>query len=193
LAASGAHDRETLAVTLLDRPTQTKMWAGKGHVEMDQTKERVTQETPAERDLRREQELARQRKTSDVDHDEAGTEALGAGAGALMGAGVGAAVGGPVGAAVGGVAGAVGGAIAGEAIEGDDEAGAGAGAGGGAIAGAALGGAVAGPPGAVVGGAVGAGAGAGIGDKTEEDLEADTDGDPKSTPARDPRTYEPTR
>jgi hypothetical protein len=103
-----------------------------------------------------------------VDDNEGGTEAVGAGAGALAGAGVGAVVGGPVGAAVGGVVGAVGGAVAGEAAEGDDEAGAGVGAGGGAVAGAVVGGALAGPPGAVVGGAVGAGAGAGAGDKTEE-------------------------
>ena len=103
-----------------------------------------------------------------VDNNEGGTEAVGAGAGALAGAGVGAIVGGPVGAAVGGVVGAVGGAIAGEAAEGTDEAGAGVGAGGGAVAGAVIGGALAGPPGAVVGGAVGAGAGAGAGDKTEE-------------------------
>src|SRR5215204_3526400 len=105
---------------------------------------------------------------TDVDNNEGGTEAMGAGAGALAGAGVGAVVGGPVGAAVGGVIGAVGGAVAGEAAEGDDEAGAGVGAGGGAVAGAVVGGALAGPPGAVVGGAVGAGAGAGAGDKTEE-------------------------
>ena len=103
-----------------------------------------------------------------VDNNEGGTEAVGAGAGALAGAGVGAVVGGPVGAAVGGVVGAVGGAIAGEAAEGNDEGGAGVGAGGGAVAGALIGGALAGPPGAVVGGAVGAGAGAGAGDKTEE-------------------------
>ena len=105
------------------------------------------------------------------ENQEHATEAAGAGAGALAGAGVGAVVGGPVGAAVGGVVGAVGGAIAGEAVDGDDEAGAGVGGGAGAVGGALIGGAVAGPPGAIVGGAVGAGAGAGLGDQAEEEVE----------------------
>lgn len=97
-----------------------------------------------------------------VENNEGGTEALGAGAGALGGAAVGMAVGGPPGAVVGGVVGAVGGAMAGEATEGDDEAGAGAGA-------------VGGPPGAVIGGAVGAAGGAGAGDKAEEEKEDTSD------------------
>lgn len=105
------------------------------------------------------------------ENQEGGTEALGAGAGALGGAAVGAAVAGPPGALVGGAIGAAAGAIAGESAEGDDEAGAGAGGGAGAVTGALIGGAVAGPPGAVVGGAVGAGAGAGLGDQMEEEVE----------------------
>jgi uncharacterized protein (TIGR02271 family) len=107
--------------------------------------------------------------------DESGTEALGAGAGALGGAAVGGAVGGPPGAAVGGVVGAAAGGLAGEATEGDEEAGSAAGGAGGTAAGAALGGAVAGPPGAVVGGAVGGAAGAGIGDEAEEEAKDEDD------------------
>ena len=106
-----------------------------------------------------------------LENEEHGTEALGAGAGALGGAAIGMAVGGPPGAVVGGAIGAVGGAIAGESTEGDDQAGAGAGGLAGGLAGAAVGGAVAGPPGAVVGGAVGAAGGAGAGDQAEEETE----------------------
>jgi uncharacterized protein (TIGR02271 family) len=109
------------------------------------------------------------------DDDESGTEALGAGAGALGGAAVGGAVAGPPGAIVGGLAGAAAGGLAGEATEGDDQAGSAAGGAGGMAAGAVIGGAIAGPPGAVVGGAVGAGAGAGLGDKTEEEAKGEDD------------------
>jgi hypothetical protein len=111
---------------------------------------------------------------------EHGTEALGAGMGALGGAAVGMAVGGPPGAVVGGAIGAVGGAVAGEAAEGDDEAGSGTGALGGGAAGAVIGGAIAGPPGAVVGGSVGAGAGAGAGDTVEDEAKDVHDGRPLS-------------
>jgi hypothetical protein len=114
------------------------------------------------------------------DRPEHGTEALGAGMGALGGAAVGMAVGGPPGAVVGGAIGAVGGAVAGEAAEGDDEAGSGTGALGGGAAGAVIGGAIAGPPGAVVGGAVRAGAGAGAGDTVEDEAKDVHDGRPLS-------------
>lgn len=52
-----------------------------------------------------------------AENDEAGTEAVGAGAGALGGAAVGAVVGGPPGAVVGGLAGAAGGAGLGDKAE----------------------------------------------------------------------------
>lgn len=108
-----------------------------------------------------------------VKHDEGGTEAVGAGAGAIGGALVGGAVAGPPGALVGGAIGAIGGAIAGESTEGNEEAGAATGGATGAVAGAVIGGAIAGPPGALVGGAVGAAGGAGAGDKLEEEAKED--------------------
>jgi len=117
---------------------------------------------------------ARTRTRRDVD-DESGTEALGAGAGALGGAAIRGAVGGPPGAIVGGAVGAAAGGVAGEASEGDEEAGSGAGGAAGTVAGAAIGGAVAGPPGAVVGGAVGGGAGAGLGDQAQEEATDEDD------------------
>ena len=83
------------------------------------------------------------------ENEEGGTEAVGAGAGAIGGALVGGAVAGPPGALVGGAIGAVGGALAGESTEGDDEAGAATGGADGRVGGAIIGGA-GGRPGLVV-------------------------------------------
>lgn len=133
----------------------------------------------------RDKDTLRDKRDDDLaGNDEAHTETIGAGAGALGGAAVGAVVAGPPGAVVGGLVGAAGGAIAGEAAEGDDEAGAGAGGLAGAATGAVVGGAVAGPPGAVVGGVVGAAGGARLGDEAEEQLEEEG-----AKPTEEPRRY----